>query len=409
MTSHAESGSLPMVLLVALVLSGIVIAVGISTQTGATTARQDRNFNAAVHVADAGVQEAYTTIAQITAEQQDLPAGDPDLLDEGDTVDGDGVIDDKPYRWVATFEGATGWEVVSTGHRGDTARTLVAEVGAQQMHPLALYAKTSMGFNGLPSGAARAFDATGSSVDVVDMDYLLGSSGAVTVNGSCEEGIILYGDGSIDTDDCDPEPEPASDPDLDWDPAKDAFSQGGVCYDDDAGEPLIDDATFKQHRDADALVHGTSYCVSEVTIHKGAQIEVTGDPDDGPAEIFIEPSGDFSYPSGGTKSVNVPMSGNDGPDIAGGDEAPDTLALRVYMSGGEFGLRSKSHFAGLLWGPTTACTASNGNTYTYGALVCGTFNNNGNWSHWYDVAAGEVDDGRLMVNSYREDATAALE
>ncbi len=403
-----EAGSLPMVLLVALVLAGVVIAVGISTRTGADTARQDRDFNAAVHVADAGVQEAYTTIAQVTAEQEDLPPGDPDLMEDGDTLEGDGVVEGEPYTWLATFDGTTSWEVVSTGRRGGSARTLVADIGAQQLHPLALYAETAMGFNGLPSGTAQAFDAAGGGVDVVNMDYLLGSSGAITVNGQCNEGIVLHGDATINTD-CDPEPEPASDPDLDWDPAKDAFNEGGACYDDDADERIIDDATFKQHRDADALEHGRTYCVSEVNIHNGARVEITGNSDDGPAEIYIEPSGDFSFSSGGTKAVNVPIQGNSGPDIAGGDTPPDTTALRVYMSGGEFGLRSNSHFGGILWAPTTACSASNGNTYTYGALVCGTFNNNGNWSHWYDVAAGDIHDGRLVVNSYREDASFALD
>ena len=397
---RAEHGSLPLTMLTALILAGVVVTVGISITTGVNTARHDRDFNASIQIADAGVQQAYTQIAQLTAEQDELDPTDPELLSAGSVVEGSGELDGETFAWAATFDGSGVWSVVSKGGRGETERTLVADIGARNLFPLSLYADVSMQFNGLPSGTARAYNAAGQQVN---MTHLLGSAGPITLNGQCRTGVVLFDEATINRS-CDPTPQPGVAPDVDADFAKDAF-EGGVCA---SG---TNNAQFQADLAAGALLRGRDYCVSGVTIGNGQRIAVVAPPADlgldgtAPARIYVEPSGDFSFSSGNTKLLN-PGVASGTPNPPG--SAPESTALEVFMSGGNFNLRSNSHFAGVLWAPTTACNASNGNTYSYGALVCGTFNNNGNWTHWYDTEAGEITDGLLTVNSYGEDPSATL-
>ena len=385
---HNERGSLPAVLLAAIILAGVVIALFITIETGVMTSRQDRNYNAAIHVADTGVQEAMVEIGAVMSNLEDN-----ELLPEA--LEGEGDVDGNDYRWTATLQAAGRYEVVSHGSRGSgdqiSERTLVVEMGPRMLFPLALYADISMVFNGLPSGTARAYDGDGNEVDI---EYLLGSAGPITLHGNCEEGVVLHGEDATINTTCVPVPLDQDAPDLD-DFALEAYEDGGACA---SG---TDDATFSEDVASGELVRGKTYCISGYTFQRDDYVSVgtaDGFDDTEPARIYVEPGGDIDHRSGG-QGPRINTDGNI-PDPP--TDAPDATALEVYMSGGTFRLGSNSYFAGVMWGPTTACQMDNGNTYTYGALVCGTFSDNGNWSHWYDIRASTITDGLLTVYMYSE-------
>ena len=409
----AEAGSLPLTLLAALILGGLVVAVGISVSTGTDSAQHDRDFNAAIHVADAGVQQAYSEVIEHVAATEPAP-GDP-------PIEGEGTIDGLEYRWVAEYQGGMTWEVRSTGGRGGSQRTVVAELSSGDDHALGIYAEQRLRVNGMPSGGIAAYDEDGNEVD---LDYLLGTSGIADPRGNCQEGFVLY-DGAYDEQEndavfnCDPEPIPGGELDLDDDPAAEAFSEGGACIDEN-GEEIDDWASGgggggpphggggPPHGGGPSeLERGESYCAPNgVTVGNGQAISVTGD-DAEPARVYLKGDAPFVMSSGNTKTFNVPVPTADLTSLPPSD-VPDASAVHVYMSaGGEFSIGPNSYFAGYLWNPRGTCVRSGTNT-SFGSLICDEFTENGQWNHWYDVRIDARESGALGVTAYREDPSMAL-
>ena len=73
-----------MVLLAMIVLGGVVAALFGYVSTGQRTARQDRDFNQAIQVADAGIQTAFSDLAVADPDDPTLPAIGATIEDSGD-------------------------------------------------------------------------------------------------------------------------------------------------------------------------------------------------------------------------------------------------------------------------------------------------------------------------------------
>lgn len=71
---RTHQGSIPLALLVIIVVGGVVVTLFSVVRLGTQTAGRDRDFAAAIQVADAGIQDAYLMLLSLTPEELEDPS-----------------------------------------------------------------------------------------------------------------------------------------------------------------------------------------------------------------------------------------------------------------------------------------------------------------------------------------------
>jgi hypothetical protein len=214
-----ESGSLPMVLLVAIVLGGVVISLFGYVATGQRTARADRDFNHAIQVADAGIQNAFGELASIDPDDTSLPP-------VGGTLIRTGEVDGNEWSVTARRVSRTRWQVRSEGDAADVTRAIEATIGPRQLFGLAAFADLKLELRG--GNDADSYD----SVSWGTGNGAVGSNGEIVLRGNATVDWVMryanatYNSGGVVVNGIETFEDPAYLPPL----GAEAYADGGVCF-----------------------------------------------------------------------------------------------------------------------------------------------------------------------------------
>ncbi|MFU8840021.1 MAG: hypothetical protein ACNA8R_04790 [Nitriliruptoraceae bacterium] len=386
-----QEGSIPLVLLAAIVLGGIIIALYIDVTTGLRLSAADRDFNQAIQVADAGLQNAFTTLAAL--EEDDRPAIGDELQAGGELdLELEGELGRGTFEWSAVRVGSNRWQVRSVGVFGVHTRVLEAE-----MSPLRLFGLAAFGDLLLEMRGANAAD----SYNDDDPNGVLGTVGSnnhVNLRGNAivdwvwlyggatyNEGGIIRPGGGIETDDY------QDLPDL----GLQAYADGGACHNEDRYDDISRIGT---------LVRGVTYCVSQAIFGPGEH-PIVPNPNaalnDQPTRIYIAPSGNLELRGQGNQRCDEVACVN----WTVGDDTPDATALEIYLAGGEGEVKANNHtvIAAGIYAPRSACSGPNAQGDVYGSIVCRTIDSRGGWDFHFDERFADVDLEYFAIRGVREE------
>lgn len=398
-----ERGSLPMVLLAAIILGGVVVSTFTYTRVGVQTARQDRDYNQAIQVADAGLQDAFLELADV----------DPSsTVPIGGTLDAVGDIGDGTWEWTARRVGQSRWAVRAEGLFNGRVRAIEAMIGPRQTFGLAAFADVLIELRG--GNAANSYDGVTRGTG----NGSVGSNGQITLRGNATVdwvmrygeagynggGIVTQPDGIVRVED------EAFLPPL----GAEAFADGGVCND----QPLI------AYTGQFSLIKGKTYCFTRAEFpagdHRLVPSTASTDPTtapvpvdpDGPTRIYIAPSGNLELkgqgnnPCTGASCVNMAPYGDPLPSVTAlqdGTAMPVATDLEIYLASGEVLANNHTNIAAGIWAPSSNCSGSNAQGHVYGSIVCRTLDSKGGWNFHYDDRFQEVTSEDFAIEGWREE------
>ncbi len=386
-TRTREQGSIPLVLLAAIVLGGIVIALYLDVSTGLRLSAADRDFNQAIQVADAGLQRAFTTLAALD------PADRPAVGEELVAAEQDGELGRGTYNWTARRVGSNRWEVRSTGEFGTHTRVLEAEMRPLQLFGLAAFADLLLELRG-------ANDADSYNDTTTNGGYgTVGSNNRVVLRGNATvDWVTLYGDatynfgGIIRTGGgIDDENDEMYLPDL----GLQAYSEDGPC----SLGPDYNDVS-----EIATLYRGETYCVAQANFEAGEHPIVDNpiaDRNTEPTRIYIAPSGNLELRGqGNTRCTGVACV-----NWTVGETQPEATALEIYLAGGEGEVKANNHtvIAAGIYAPRSNCSGPNAQGDIYGSIVCRTLDSKGGWNFHYDERFSDVDMEYFAIRGVREE------
>lgn len=378
--SADDAGSIPLVLLAAIVLGGLIVALYVDVATGQRLASADRDFHQSVQVADAGLQEAFVSLAALE---------DTELPPVGEYLEGDrsGVLGRGTYEWSARRVDAHKWQVRSVGTFGTHERVLEAAMGPENIFALAAFADVLIELRG--ANWADSYD--GSSTD--SGRGMVGSNQEIVLRGNAEVDWVLryggatYNDGGVIRDGGGIETGDHQDlPDL----GGRAYSQEGVC----SSGPEYDDIA-----DVGTLERGETYCVAQARFHDGEHL-LTGTSTD-PTRIFIAPSGNLELLGQGNQRCDATSCVN----WTVGEDQPAATDLEIYLAsgGGEVLANNYSVIAAGIYAPYSNCSGPNAQGDVYGSIVCRTLDSKGGWNFHYDERFDEVATAYFSIQAVREE------
>lgn len=400
---RTEDGSLPMVMLAAIVLGGVVVASFTYVQVGQQTAREDRDRNQAIQVADAGIQDAFLELADV----------DPDsTVALGESLTSAGAIGDGGWEWTATRVGQTRWQVRSEGTFRGSLRAIEAMVGPRQTFGLAAFADVLIelrggnaadSYNGVTQGTGNGSVGSNNQITLrgnATVDWVMRYADA-NYNGG---GTITQTDGIVRVED------EAFLPPI----GAEAFADGGICHD----QPLI------AYTGQFSLIKGKTYCFTQVEFPAGDHRLVPAsdstdpttppepvDPDE-PTRIYIAPSGNLELkgqgnnPCTGATCVNMAPYGQPLPSdthLGNGTAQPVATDLEIYLASGEVLANNHTNIAAGIYAPSSNCSGANAQGHVYGSIVCRTLDSKGGWSFHYDDRFEEVSSEDFAVEGWREE------
>jgi hypothetical protein len=391
-----ERGNIIVVMAVMMILLFLSVAVVSRTVSGLHSTRQGQDFSAALGNADAGVSDALFRIDQL-----------------GDGPAATFCVGDDPACSVASVPGAPGavytarrvdddtYTILSRGEVNGQPHAIQATAVRSYMYPFAIFAKTSITFNG-NTGNYDPGDGTGpvETVDPSDTPVLqpspdVASNGQITCHGSnspahhqsyfngggtsCANGHLLAG--SYNPQDptlsC---PAPVNIPTTPCRPA--SYS---AC-------PAVNGVLPA------ALTPGVYYCsqsdLATGTVAFPSTFSVgPGLANNGVVELYIIP----------TDGSNLTVSIAD----ATVNQNGDPTKLRVYLAGGTVDPGNGSHsgdFTGILWAPNAQEVNPSCKANWHGALVVNTFTCNGgpHLQVHYDTRIQTIKQSSWSVVNYTE-------
>jgi hypothetical protein len=461
---EGERGSVPLALLASIVAAGLVTVVVATVLAGERAVRFDEGFTSAIHVAEAGVQDAL----------YELNSG-------GDISDGgSGTVDGKPYTWTAQTHGDHAWLVSSTGEGAHgVERTVEGLLADDPVFGVSAFADQAIEFAGSniadsyhsvddvwctgngrvgsnddlefngddTSNAPCSYDISGQTVDGVDLhDWADNPGWPDTADDRCvhDTGIpnnckedsetpafemhperleftdeLGWVDDVLGHDDCDP------DTGSQWvDTWKTTERHEGMITTADGNEAgTVSPADSAYPRlwagDSDSP---RAYCVGtlwfdEHTAPKNAAPYDPDNPDgDGPVVFVVRDEAIFERGTG-EKSVAVNCGGcHPGEDTwhpratgwATNPVHPKAGSLHIYMAANStVSSRQHSRIAAGVYTPNASCQASGGSAagvHVFGALVCGTVTNQGGWQfHYDDAMRDQLRTGRYSTDRLNEE------
>ena len=394
-----ERGNMIIVMGVLMVLLFLSIAVVSRTVSGLHSTRQGQDFSSALANADAGLSDALFRIDQLgNNSAASFCVGGNAACTVGSVPGAPGVtytarrVDDNTYT------------VLSKGVVNGQPHGIQATVSRSYLYPFAIFAKTSITFNGNSgnyqsdgTGPIETVDPSGNPVLAPAPD--VASTGQITCNGSdspahhqdyfdgggvaCQNGYLLPGtyNPKDPTLNC---PAPVNIPTTPCLPAS----------------PQACPATNGVFQAS--ITPGVYYCSQ--TAAPGGTLSFPPDfaignglGNGGVVEIYIIP----------TNGTNITLSiANTGPPH-GVNENGDPTKLRVYMKGGTIDPGNGSHsgdFTGILWAPSAQEANPSCGANWRGALVLNTFTCNGgpHLQVHYDTRMQTITQSSWIVTNYTE-------
>jgi hypothetical protein len=285
---QGDEGSLPLVLLAAIVFAGITIALFVDVSTGQRTARSDRDFNQAIQVADAGMQSAFTTLADLDPETTGVALG-------ASTAPTTVTVEDGAATWTATRVGRARWQVRTEGTFESTTRVLEATIGPRQLFDLAAFADLKIELRG--GNLADSYDGVSQGTDngAVGSNHEIVLRGNATVDWVKRYNNATYGEKGIVLQGVESTADPIELPNK----AEEAYADGGEC----AGTtPVTWTGQFP-------LVKGETYCFTSMVVPAGDhRLAAPASPTDEPTRIYLAPSGNLELKGQGTTRTSATRS-----------------------------------------------------------------------------------------------------
>lgn len=423
---RSEAASIPLVILVAIIVGGVMVVMFANTRQSQRSSAFDRDFAAAIQAADAGLQSAFTYL--VAQDPDDLvPVGD--VLDSVD-LNGDGglpavapEVGDGTFSWLAKRTGSQSWEIRSSGEYRGVVRVLESSFGPFDLFNTAMYGHVGLSGNypanspsphtpdwhatrSFPPGIG-AYDSRTGDVLVDDPDIVAGTSdaGGCAFNPAPDDlDQIMFGDGDLSG--CQGRNEPLPEfPDL----ARQAFDTG-VCSSPTAPLPTgITEREWSWSPSADGdFQRGTVYCLEgqDLVFPRAHVARLIGDPSAGHVEVYVE-NRLVVQGNGvpGRKYINVSQD-SDGPVPAAAD-----LRLFFADAGETINITNNNHvwMAATIYAPKRACQFGT-QTILYGAATCYeiTLQGGGGFRFYYDVATADLTaDSVTALESWSEEGVAS--
>ena len=414
-----DRGSIPLALLVAIIVAGLA-AVLISRTIAETRATgTDRDFASALHVAEAGVNEALFRL------NNDIPPVD---ADSGTPSSGDGE-----YSWEAVEHEDETWTITSTGLYGDSERIVEVRAEPQPLFEVAAFAEEQIGMAGA-NGADSYVSSTDEPTTNNDGDPCVWEEDAEDNNGNdpgqiCSTGAGIIGtNGTVDMDGNafadqvlmynwadDPDPdrcESGGNTDFCDEPWREnvdrplefAWQADVVEWEMDECDGQWDTWQASDYEpDADGYVEldlgPTGFedrvCIDELIFDRSVKIPAgwdTPDPDSGQigdtVRIFVRDRIVIGQ-EGNADKVEVNCEG-----CQDGIQRPVSTFLQIFTTSDPPGedvltVYNQTRFAGAIFAPYGSCGVpgsggSNAQVDIYGSLVCEDMRNVGGWNFHYD-------------------------
>lgn len=421
----AEGGSIPMAMLAAIAVAGLVVVIAGATLAGQRATRFDQSFSEDIHGADAGVQDALyrlnsgyfqvqPTVVSVesVAEGQTYPADDPATAEQERVVR---TIDDTTYAWYAERTGPREWRVESVGTLGGVERTVVAEIEERAVFAPGAFSDSTLALSGT-SSKVDSYSSTSCTPFPTchwapDTDGFgtgngaIGSNDVVEVSGNTKtKHIVLY----------------------DWDDnpgagVTEADPGGDRCNGESAGSPCIAPGVVRtvgyeldvaSEEDTAFISDKLDECAAEGRL-QGETTLKAGDLDLDERDFYcyqgVAFEGDFPLPGWASATNPVVIYVRDYVSVldsgarvncAGCDKnnphgsAPVSGALQIYSAGdfatqgANVSIKSQSMFAGAIYAPRSRCgsASANAGVHVYGSMTCGLMENVGNWEFHFDEA-----------------------
>jgi hypothetical protein len=377
---RGQTGSMVLVLLVAIVIGGIVVALVATTLSGQRKVQHDRNFQLAINGAEAGVAQAMNVITS-------LPEGDDTTyLGSDDLALNTALGDDIDFVWEAERGTVISWNITATGTRNGVSRTVEVLAVRNAMFFVAAFA--DLGFTMIGANEADSYNA-----DSWDNGLGgVGSNGQLNMEGNAVADLIfLMGELAACSGEGCTSGEMAGLPDaFDLDAVADLIETAHQerC---DSWSPYVFGST--------ELVGGETYCFTDFTIPNGSEgnqneVLLTNASSSNPVTVYL--SGDFKL--GRHSRLNCdPECSPTG--------RPDSGALQVYSTGDKVELGNQSKLAIAMAAPTANCVGnpSNAQVDIYGAIVCRDIGNNGGWKFHFDERLLGIGSGTYEIREWREE------
>jgi hypothetical protein len=354
-----DEGSIPLVILVSIVVGGAVLALFLTVQSGMRSAERDRDFAAAIQVADAGLQEAFV-------ELRALPEGGSPACDPSATGVCTGTLQDgSEFRWEYEQTASRMWTVTSYGIFGDSTRVVRASVGEAPLFGAAIVTDEEFTYNG-SGNTASEFPVGG----FKKMTFNGGNTGASITR------LFLYGEDNEPTGSA-PDPdkwERTPGPDLP-NLGAEAFESGGVCHGESESLP-------------NPLVRGETYCLTGGVNFK-SDTPLTSEPAGEPVKIYVQSGG----VSAGPTEINHPG---------------DAVDLQILVGAGDVRFNGNFKVNAAIYAPKSACTSNGqGNGGFAGGMICNTVTLNGNMR--YDPTIEAIVDDTFSIRGWSEQPQLSVE
>lgn len=390
-----EDGSLVFTLLAALVIGGVVLALFSVTTASTDAARRDRDFSRAIQVSDAGLQQAFTVLAQMG----DTGDPDPALMS--------GTLEEGTYTWTAERRGTASWNVRVEGEVNGVTRVLEAEMGQSGIFDLAAYSEEVF-----TSGGTERFGSYSGSGECTaglgNCRGWVGSNAGFEIGSRSADRAQLFAGAAVNAPTNVNTPagvtrlttEPAY-PDL----AAAAFDDGPCAGVTPQAFTFPGSTPFQE---------GRVYCATDVTFQKGRHDLAANPSNPGEPAVF--------YMTGALNLVgNGGGGGNSDFDdykacnaskvacvnLGNGSAPPDATKLQFYIREGGastgFGTgNNHGMIAAAIYAPWASCNLS-AQTGVWGAMVCGQISGNGNWALYFDERLAGINKTAFNVEAWREE------
>lgn len=449
-----EEGSLPLALLAAIIVAGMIGALMVRMVGSEGAVRFDRDFAESLQVADVGVNRALFALNE-------------DATIPGAASPGTATVDGITYEWWGDEVAPRRWDVISVATTpGGVSRRVEARIEERSLFFPGAFGDRLVALQGTstevdsynsavacPVGVKEDTCGWGTSPDFGTQNGSIGTNDVLKFNGNVpirEQGAFLYDylenpptPSTITTNDpfgdrCDVSGNTtvnlctetyvrAVDEKLDLASQantafiREKFESGGGCADPTSDRYVMkhENKHLKPYKGATAaggIPDPTSssfdnyYCKESWDITEDVRLHTDATPQT-PVVVFVRDYFKITQPN-----VSVACFSADGTkrcdaktveDASERTVRPPAARLQIYVLGesNNVSLKSNSMFAGVIYAPLSKCggDSTGAGTDIYGSVMCGEMQNIGNWRFHYDDALGLYGSGVYNVAFWYEE------
>ncbi len=393
-----ESGNIIVIVTIIMVLMLLSAAVVARTLSGLRSTKQGQDFSAALASADAGVADALFRFDQLGAAPAATFCVGANAACTVASVPGNPTV-----QYTARRVNDNTYTVLSKGIINGQPHAVQATVSRSYLYPFAIFAKTSITFNGNTgnydpasgNGPVETVDASGNVVKVPPAD--VATNGQITCNGSnspahnqdyfknggtsCSNAVLLPGSYNP----LNPVLTCPAAPNVPTTPCLPTVHNACPAFNGVLPAALAPGAYYCSQTDLASAGNTLSF-PSTFTVSAGAA-------NGGVVEIYVIP----------TNNANLSVSISDATVNSGGDPTK----LRVYLAGGSIDPGNGAHsgdFTGVMYAPNSQETNASCKANWRGALVVNTFTCNGgpHLQVHYDTRVQSLTQSSWAVSDYTE-------